>query len=184
MHTAYDYDYDHLRTGLARKQASPLAPRRLTLAAYAVTFSLATMALYLVISAAMVWGQTRLDDLRYGRPRTTHLSGTVGHHDSQGTPTHFVALNLQRQIVVLELPGGQADQVRSFPGPYLFGAGEELTPVGLELRDMDRDTFPDLLINVRNETIIYLNKDGTFRLPTPEEQGWIAQEQEQEQEHP
>jgi len=182
MHTAYDYDYDHLRTGLARKPAGPLAPRRLTLAAYAVTFSLAAMALYLVISAAMVWGQTRLDDLRYGRPRTTHLSGTVGHHDSHGTPTHFVALNLQRQIVVLELPGGQADQVRSFPGPYLFGAGEELTPVGLELRDMDRDTFPDLLINVRNETIIYLNKDGTFRLPTPEEQGWIVQEQEQE--HP
>jgi len=59
--------------------------------------------------------------------------------------------------------------VRSLPGPYLFGADEDLTPVHLALDDVDGDGANDLLINVRNEQLVYLNKDGNFRLPSPEE---------------
>jgi len=33
-------------------------------------------------------------------------------------------------------------------------------------------------VDVRNEQIVYLNRDGSFRLPTPEEQSLLVQEHE------
>jgi hypothetical protein len=153
------------------------ALRNIGLAAWIVTFMLTAVAIYLVLSFVVEWGQVRLDDMRYGRPRTTHLEGFVGHPAEQsGRPTRFMALNLERQIVVLELPGGDANQARSLPGPYLFGAREHLTPVLLSLADVDGDGRADLIATIRNEQIIYLNRDESFRLPTPEEQQRIMQE--------
>lgn len=158
-----------LRTIPARERAQPVPLRRARLGVNSVIIVLGGLVLYLVISTLVAWGSVRLDDLRYGRPRTTHLEGFVGHEAATGQPTHFIALNLNRQIVVLELPGGDPAQVRSLPGPYLFGANEDLTPVQLALYDIDGDGAKDLFINIRNEQLVYLNKDGTFRLPKPEE---------------
>lgn len=157
----------------ARGRATP--PRSMTLVAYAVTCVFAALAIYALVSTIVSWGQIWMDDLNYGRPRTTHLHGFVGRQEeANGQPTHFVAINLQRQVVVLELPGGDANKVRSLPGPYLFGANEELTPILLALHDVDGDNQGDLLITVRNEQVIYLNRDGAFRMPTPEEQSQLV----------
>jgi hypothetical protein len=154
-------------------------PRSVGPVAYLVTFVLAALAVYVLVGAVVNWGQVRLDDLRYGRPRTTHLEGYVGHGgEVEGRPTRFVGLNIDRQVVVLELPGGDTTQVRSLAGPYLFGADESLTPVLLSLRDMDGDGLQDLIVDVRNEQIVYLNRDGGFRLPTPDEQSRLVQEHE------
>lgn len=153
-------------------------PRGAGSVAYGITFVLAALAIYVLVGAVVDWGRIRLDDLRYGRPRTTHLEGYVGHAgEIEGRPTRFIGLNIDRQVIVLELPGGDSTQVRSIPGPYLFGANEDLTPVLLSLRDMDGDGLEELIINVRNEQIVYLNRDGGFRLPTPEEQSRLVQEQ-------
>lgn len=152
-------------------------PQIVVIAGYVGTFILAATAIYILVGAAVQWGQVRLDDLRYGRPRTSHLEGYVGHGDEAlGRPTRLIGLNLDRQVVVLELPGGDATQVRSLAGPYLFGADEDLTPVLLSLGDADGDGVDDLMVSVRNEQIVYLNRDGGFRLPTPEEQQQILQE--------
>ncbi len=141
-----------------------------------ITVILAIVATYLIVDWLVSWGQVRLDDLHYGRPRTTHLGGLVGHEEISGRPSHFIALNLQRQVIVLELPGGDPAKIRSFPGPYLFGANEALTPVDIALSDIDGDGLNDLLINARNEQVVYLNRDGSFRLPTPAEQLLLVQE--------
>lgn len=146
--------------------------------AYLVTFILASLAIYVLVGAAVEWGKVRWDDIRYGRPRTTRLTGIVGRPgESASRPTVLIGMNLDRQVVVLELPAGDATQVRSLPGPYLFGANEDLTPVLLSLRDMDHDGQADLIIDVRNEQIVYLNRDGGFRLPTPEEQQQLVQQE-------
>src|SRR3712207_6566142 len=34
------------------------------------------------------WGTIWIDDVRYGRPRTMHVAGMVGHHETTGEPTH------------------------------------------------------------------------------------------------
>ncbi|NTW02794.1 MAG: hypothetical protein HGA19_16190 [Oscillochloris sp.] len=152
-------------------------PRSIGSIAYFVTGILALLAIYVLVGAAVSWIQVRIDDIRYGRPRTMQIAGQVGHGtETTAQPTRLIGMNLNRQVVVLELPAGDPAQIRSLPGPYLFGADEDLTPVLLSLRDMDRDGLDDLVIDVRNEQIVYLNRDGAFRLPTPDEQQQLLQE--------
>ncbi|PDW03534.1 hypothetical protein [Candidatus Viridilinea mediisalina] len=136
-----------------------------------ITLLVAAVAFYLCMNLIVEWGRVWSDDLHYGRPRTTHVEGFVGHSaEGSGHPTRFIAMNLDRQVIILELPGGDATQVRHLPGPYLFGAREDLTPVLLTLRDVDGDGQDDLVATIRNEEIVYLNRDEGFRLPHAAEQ--------------
>jgi hypothetical protein len=152
---------------------SPATPRRLNAVAYAISLVLAVLAVYVVVGLAMGKLHVIVDDLRYGRPRTTQLNGFVGHDEAAGQPTHLMAINLNRQVVIVELPGGDPAKTRSIAGPYLFGADEDLTPVVLSLYDADRDGQVDLLLDVRRELLVYLNKDGAFRLPTAAEEAQL-----------
>ena len=81
----------------------------------------------------------------------------MGHEAASGLPSHFVALNLERRVVILELPGGDATQTRTIVGPYLFGAGEDLTPVLLRFADVNADQRLDMLVNVKQEEMVYIN---------------------------
>ena len=157
----------------SQQQARPQkveSHNRMHILAYAATLLLVVAALYSIVGVIVGKGQIAIDDLRYGRPRTFQIDGFVGHSEVAGIPSHFIAINQNRQIIVLEIPGGDPTKVRAIQGPYLFGANEDLTPVTLDLRDMDGDGQKDLLVNVRREQIVYLNRDGAFRLPTPAEQ--------------
>jgi hypothetical protein len=144
-------------------------PPRLYSATYAVTLVLAAVAIYVVVGLFVGKAHVLIDDLRYGRPRTTQLDAFVGHDEANGQPTHLMAINLNRQVTIVELPGGDAAKARSLNGPYLFGADENLTTPFIDLRDVDGDGNVDLILDIRDEQIIYLNKDGVFRLPKPEE---------------
>lgn len=131
---------------------------------YLLTGLLCVVALALVANNLVFWAQTRIDDVRYGRPRTSQLSGLVGHNEAGGTPTQFIAMNLNRRVVVVEIPGGDVSKTRTLTGPYLFGANEDLTPVTLRLAYVNADRDLDLMVNVKNEEIIYINENGNFRL--------------------
>lgn len=147
--------------------------------AYIVTGILALLAIYVVLSNLVAWGQITYDDLVYGRPRTFHLTAAVGSSAETGGPSHFIGINLNRQVIVLYLPGGDASQVQTIIGPYLFGAGEDLTPVSLRLADVNGNAKPDLIVRVKNEEIIYINRGETFELITAEERqqltSWYGQ---------
>lgn len=136
---------------------------------YVLTVLLALFALMLMANSMITWAQTKMDDMRYGRPRTMQLSGFVGHNENSGVPTQFVAMNLNRRVVVFEIPGGDVAQTRTLTGPYLFGANEHLTPVRLRLENVNGDQSNDLVVSVKNEEIIYINEAGSFRLINPEE---------------
>ena len=130
---------------------------------YLLTLLLCMVAVVLVANSLITWGQVKLDDFRYGRPRTMHLAGFVGHDDGSGTPTQFVAMNLNRRVVVFEIPGGDVSKTRTMTGPYLFGANEDLTPVRLRLAYINDDRSQDLVVNAKDEELIYINENGTFR---------------------
>ena len=131
---------------------------------YLLTLLLCFVAIAMVANSLVTWGRIKLDDVRYGRPRTTQLAGHVGHEETSGLPTQFVAMNLNRRVVVFEIPGGDASKTRTLTGPYLFGANEDLTPVGLRLAYINADREADLVVSVKDEEIIYINENASYRL--------------------
>jgi hypothetical protein len=140
----------------------------------AVTYLLLLILGYLLLTPVLAWGQRRVDDLHYGYPRTTQVDGFVGHNETGGEPTHLIAINLRRQVSVLEIPGGDAAQVRVLEGPYLIGADGGYAIPHLALEDITGDGNVDLLLQVREEIVVYVNDSGTFRLITPAERALLA----------
>ena len=61
---------------------------------------------------------------------SAHLpdDAVVGHNDSPANPSHFIALNLNRHIVIIELPGADPSKAKIYTGPILLGDGQDLTP--------------------------------------------------------
>lgn len=112
------------------------------------------------------WARVRLDDVRYGRPRTTQLTAFVGHGDGDGVPTNLMAVNLNRRITIVEIPGGDATKIRTIAGPYLVGKDEDLTVATMRLVDVNGDGHLDLLLRVKQEEVVYINDKGEFRLMT------------------
>jgi hypothetical protein len=163
-----------MRSATGARPGTRALPQRLYSTIYAAALILAAIAIYIVVSIMLGKAQIVIDDFRYGRPRTTQLDAFVGHEETSGQPTHLLAINLSRQATIIELPGGDATKARTITGPYLFGANEDLTPLRLGVRDIDSDGLLDLILDVRNEQVVYLNKDGVFRLPTPEEQATLS----------
>ena len=104
------------------------------------------------------WWQIHQDDVHYGRPRTAQYDVVVGHNDSPDHPTHLNALNLNRTVAIIELPGGDTARARIYKGPTLFGDGADLAPVTLTFRDPDHTGKPEMLVHVQDTIILYLNQ--------------------------
>jgi hypothetical protein len=117
---------------------------------------------WLLLSALGNWWQTTQNDWRYGRPRTFQTDQIVGQHDSAQHPSHFIAMNLNRHIVVIEIPGGDVSKSIIFNGPTLVGPGADLDPVTLTFEDVNHDGKVDMLINVQGSQFVFLNENGTF----------------------
>jgi len=141
---------------------------------YTIAGIIIALAVYVLLSHLFSMVRVVADDLQYGRPRTFHLTANVGRPEEVGAMTHLIAMNLDRQVMILELPGGDATKLRVRPGPYLFGGGEDLTPVTMRLADMNGDGASDLIVRVKNEEMVYLNREGGFSLITAEERQQLA----------
>ncbi len=139
-----------------------------------VAFMLAVMLLgFLLLSNLVQWWQTWQDDLTYGRPRTSQLDAWVGHNEQGNHPTHLIAQNLDRQISIIEYPGGDPNKARVMVGPHLFGKGDELAPVKLRLIDVNGDNHVDLVVTIGGQHIVYINENGQFRLLRSDERTQI-----------
>jgi hypothetical protein len=119
-----------------------------------------TVILLMGISWLLSWWQIYQDDLHYGRPRTFQMDAVVGHGDSEQHPTHFIFLNLNRHIEIIEIPGGDPSRTRVYSGPVLFGDGQDLTPVTGEIRE--DNGRKDLVVHIQNQMIVLVNDGSTF----------------------
>lgn len=143
----------------------------------AIAYLLLLVLGYLLLTPVFTWSQRRFDDLRYGFPRATQLDGFVGHNEEGGDPTHLIAINLRGQVSILEIPGGDTSKLRTLPGPYLIGVDGAYVVPRLSLADITGDGQADLLLNVREEVVVYVNENGTFRIMTPAERARFAPEE-------
>ena len=118
---------------------------------------------WVAFNALGSWWQTTQDDWHYGRPRTFQTDAVVGHNDSAINPSHFIAMNLNRHVLIIELPGGDATKARIFNGPILIGPGQDLAPVTLSFQDVNGDGLLDMIVNVQDAHFVYINANGTFQ---------------------
>jgi hypothetical protein len=125
------------------------------------------LALALVVLGHVVlsWISVTWDDVHYGRPRTYQVDAFVGH-ETTGTPSHFIALNLHGHIEVIEFPGGVATHARVYLGPQLYGDHADLVPVTLQFVDTRHDHHPDMVVMFGENHVVFRNEQGTFHPST------------------
>lgn len=157
------------RPAMPAMLAIKLGQKRLPL--LAVVVGMFVMALLVLgFSTVSAWWQVHLDDTQYGRPRTFQMDAVVGHQDSASNPTHFIFINLNRHVEIIELPGGDSAHARIYAGPILYGDGQDLTPITGEIRDVNGDGKPDLIVHIQDQQIVFINDGTQFRPLQPGEQ--------------
>jgi hypothetical protein len=119
---------------------------------------------FVLFSALTTWWQHTDDYLHYGMPRTYQMDAVVGHQDSAAHPSHFLALNLDGHLSVIEMQGGDLSKTVVYGGPVIYGQGADLVAVTLSVAH-DQNGKPELVLHYQNnEVILYDGKDGKFHL--------------------
>lgn len=124
---------------------------------------------WLVLSTVTSWWEVKLNDWQYGRPRTYQVDREVGHSDSQANPSHFIALNMNRRVEIIECPAGDCAKAKIYVGPVLIGQGQDLAPVTLDFKDVNGDGKVDMIVIVQDSRIVFINENGAFRPQRPGE---------------
>jgi hypothetical protein len=130
---------------------------------------IAMLVLWTGLSLLISWWNTTWDDWHYGRPRTFQIDAVVGHNDSPGNPSHFIALNLNGRIEVIEFPGENASRARIYIGPQLYDAGSNLIPVTLSFVDVQGNHHPAMILHFQDTRLVYINENGGFHPANPDE---------------
>lgn len=108
-----------------------------------------------------VWWTEHQLDASYGFPRTYQTDAVVYSGDSAEHPSHYIFLNLNGTVIVIELPHGDAAHARIYKGPTLFSDNAGLIPVTGEFRQVNGKE--EMLIHIQGQTIIYINDGTQFR---------------------
>ena len=117
------------------------------------------------INLLATWWQMHTDDATYGNPRTYQTDAVVGHADSPTSPTHCIAVNLNGNIIVIELPGGDAGKARSYAITSIPGNTGN-PPVKLVFQDINRDGKLDMVVQIGDPgqivTVLLFNNGTQF----------------------
>ena len=157
--SAYRYDYpatsprnatrdmgNPKRTRLV-KQRRPLSAR--VLLGFGVVLFLVIIGV-IAIQALGNWWERHTDDVTYGFPRTYQTDQFVGHGDSQAHPDHFIALNLNGTIVVLEVNAQHPQLDKSY---YVTTGTDPLKPVTLAFPTIDGKQY--MYVTIGDPTAAY-----------------------------
>ena len=115
--------------------------------------------LYLAQTRVVPWFVNVRDGMEFGYPRTSHADCVVGHSDSPTNPTHFVAVNLHRRVLVVEFAGGNPGRATVYTGPFV---DSDLTPITVSCLDENEDGKLDLVVDVGGTPVVYFNTGRTF----------------------
>ena len=98
-------------------------------------------------------------------PRKYQTDVVVGHGDSASHPSHFIAQNLNGEIVVIEYPAGDVTKARSYVITTLPGE-DGYSPVRVAFKALTGDGRLDMLVLIGGPgsqlTVILYNNGSQF----------------------
>lgn len=127
---------------------------------------LALIGIGMIIALLLVWGFTALAswwtlhqlDATYGFPRTYQMDAIVYQGDSADHPSHYIFLNLNGTVQIIELPHGDSSHARIYKGPAILTDNADLIPVTGEFKEVNGKE--EMIVHIGDQEIIYIN-DGT-----------------------
>ena len=119
---------------------------------------LVLLLLWVGVTAVSNWWTQHQLDTTYEFPRISQADAVVYPGDSSAHPSHYLFLNLQGTVIIVELPHGDSAKSRIYTGPTLFSDNAANVPITGEFRVVDGKI--QMLVHVQDRTILYLN-DGT-----------------------
>lgn len=124
---------------------------------------IAALALWVAASTLLAWGTEKYNDIMYGNPRTFQMDEVVGHNkDSTLHPSHFIALNLHGQVVIVELPAGDPTKSIDYIGPALVAVGDEKIPITLSFGNVNGDKYLDMIVHIQDKEVHFCNNGTKF----------------------
>ena len=94
----------------------------------------------------------------YEYPRVSQADAIVYPGDTSDHPSHYLFLNLQGTVLIVELPHGDSAKARIYKGPTLFSDNADQIPVTGEFRVVNNRV--EMLVHIQDRVILYIN-DGT-----------------------
>ncbi len=124
---------------------------------------IAALALWVTAATLLAWGANKYNDIVYGNPRMYQTDFVVGHNnDSPAHPSHFIALNLHGQVIIIELPAGDPTKSIDYIGPDLIAAGDELIPIKLTFSHVNNDKKWDMIVHIQDKEVHFCNNGTKF----------------------
>lgn len=119
---------------------------------------IALIMLWAGLSWLVTWVQNNQVNATYEYPRVSQADAVVYPRDSAEHPSHYLFLNLQGTILIVELPHGDSAKARIYKGPTLFSDNADQVPVTGEFRVVNGKI--ELLVHIQDRILLYIN-DGT-----------------------
>ena len=140
-----------------------MEPKKVHWLLYVGVGMIAALALWVTASTLLAWGTEKYNDIIYGNPRIYQTDYVVGHNnDSITHPSHFIALNLHGQVIIVELPAGDPTKSIDYIGPALIAVGDEKIPITLSFSDLNKDGKPDMFVHIQDKEVHFCNNGTKF----------------------
>lgn len=144
-------------------QAQVVEQKKIHWLLYVGVGMIAALAMWVTASSLLAWGTTKYNDIMYGNPRVYQIDQVVGHNsDSAAHPSHFMALNLHGQVIIIELPAGDPTKSIDYIGPDLIAAGDEQIPVTLTFSHLNNDKNLDMIVHIQDKEVHFCNNGTKF----------------------
>jgi len=117
--------------------------------------------LWWLLSMAVNWWTQNQLNATYEFPRVSQADAVVYPGDTADHPSHYLFLNLQGTVLIIELPHGDSAKARIYKGPTLFDANADQIPITGEFRVVDGKV--EMLVHIQDKTILYINDGAQFK---------------------
>ena len=116
------------------------------------------LGLYFGLSALATWWTEHQLDATYGFPRTYQVDDVIYAGDTADHPSHYIFLNLNGTVQIIELPHGDSAHAHIYKGPTIFSDQGALVPVTGEFKNVGGKV--EMLVHIQSQVVVYVN-DGT-----------------------